>query len=486
LGYNGWSIYIKYVFREVKMGQLMGTYLLPHPPIIVPEVGKGQELDAKKTIKSIKEISKEIGKLKPKTVIISSPHCLRFSDFLYIKGNKTIKGNLQFGSNLSFEFENNVDFIKNLIEAANNNNIDCGYLENKVLEKYNFDESLDHGSLVPLYFISKELKDFNIVSISLADFPLKDMYKFGKILSKTIIKEKGDFVYIASGDLSHKVNNKSHYGYSKHGKIFDDYIIDNLKKKNISKVLNIDTDLVENAAQCGLKSITIMLGTLDKYEYDTFLNSYEAPYGIGYGIMSFKNLIYTDDKKDYLEEAKKDYKEKLEIIKKNEHEYVKLARKALNYYVINNNYMKIPLDIDNYLRENKAGVFVSIKKNGELRGCIGTILPCRNSIFEEIIYNAVSAGINDYRFDRIVEEELEHLIISVDILKKPEKIFSIEELDVKRYGVIVKNKFKSGLLLPNLNGIDKPEEQIKIALDKAGIKKDEDFEMKRFEVIRYK
>ena len=137
------------------------------------------------------------------------------------------------------------------------------------------------------------------------------------------------------------------------------------------------------------------------------------------------------------------------------------------------------------LLDKKAGVFVSIHKNGRLRGCIGTISPTTDSIAKEIIRNAVSAGLNDTRFEKVEKSELPFLVYKVDILAAPEAISGPEELDVKRYGVIVTSGFRRGLLLPNLDGIDTVEEQISIAKQKAGISKNENVKLERFEVVRY-
>ena len=135
--------------------------------------------------------------------------------------------------------------------------------------------------------------------------------------------------------------------------------------------------------------------------------------------------------------------------------------------------------------ESRAGVFVSIKKEGQLRGCIGTIQAVRGSVAEEIIENAVSAASSDPRFSPIEPEELEKLTISVDVLGETQKIDSPDQLDVKRYGVVVTKGYRRGLLLPNLNGIDTVEEQIRIAKQKAGIREQEEVELERFEVIRH-
>ena len=134
----------------------------------------------------------------------------------------------------------------------------------------------------------------------------------------------------------------------------------------------------------------------------------------------------------------------------------------------------------------RAGVFVSLKEEGRLRGCIGTIAPVQKNIAEEIIENGISAASKDPRFHAVQPEELDHLVYSVDVLGKTEEISSSEELNVKRYGVVVSKGYKRGLLLPNLEGVDTVEEQIAIAKQKAGIPKHvQDVRLERFEVVRH-
>ncbi len=168
-----------------------------------------------------------------------------------------------------------------------------------------------------------------------------------------------------------------------------------------------------------------------------------------------------------------------------ESEYVRLARETLETYVKEERRIEVPEWVPDEFKTKRAGTFVSLKKGGMLRGCIGTIGPARVNVAEEIIYNAISAGIHDPRFPEVTEEELKDLVYSVDVLGNPERIQSLEELDVKRYGVIVTSGFRRGLLLPDLEGIDTPEKQVDIALQKAGIRPSDHYDMERFEVIRY-
>ncbi|MFC1905855.1 AmmeMemoRadiSam system protein A [Chloroflexota bacterium] len=134
----------------------------------------------------------------------------------------------------------------------------------------------------------------------------------------------------------------------------------------------------------------------------------------------------------------------------------------------------------------QAGVFVSIKKKGELRGCIGTFGPTKSNVAEEIISSAIGAAIRDPRFLPVTANELADLDYSVDVLSKPEPVQSIDEFDPHKYGVILEGRGRRGLLLPNLETVDTVEEQIDITLSKAGLSADDEIKMYRFEVKRYK
>lgn len=163
--------------------------------------------------------------------------------------------------------------------------------------------------------------------------------------------------------------------------------------------------------------------------------------------------------------------------------YVSLARETIEKYIKENKRVKPPQNKEGF--DKKAGTFVSIKKDGQLRGCIGTIEPTRENLGQEIIENAISASTRDPRFNPITEDELSDIDISVDILGPKEKIEDVSKLDPKKYGVIVKRNSRVGLLLPNLEGVDTVDKQLDIACKKAGIYPDEEYEIKRFKVERY-
>jgi AmmeMemoRadiSam system protein A len=162
---------------------------------------------------------------------------------------------------------------------------------------------------------------------------------------------------------------------------------------------------------------------------------------------------------------------------------VELARKAVERYIRQGKVFR-PRKLTAEMKQ-RAGVFVSIKKHGELRGCIGTFMPTRTNVAEEIVANAISSATQDPRFIPVEASELDDLEYSVDILTEPEPVRSTDKLDPRKYGVIVECGYRRGLLLPDLAGVDKVEEQIEICRAKAGISSEEPIRLYRFRVERF-
>lgn len=165
--------------------------------------------------------------------------------------------------------------------------------------------------------------------------------------------------------------------------------------------------------------------------------------------------------------------------------YVRLAVQSYTHYLNTGKLMKMPEGLPEELTSRRAGAFVTLYKNGSLRGCIGTISPVQDNLAEEIIMNAISAAFRDPRFPPVRADELPHIICSVDVLDAPEPVSDMRDLDVKTYGVIVSRGNRRGLLLPNLEGIVAVEDQVDIARQKAGIGPKEPFSLQRFKVVRH-
>lgn len=164
--------------------------------------------------------------------------------------------------------------------------------------------------------------------------------------------------------------------------------------------------------------------------------------------------------------------------------YVELARRAIEAWVRKGQRLSPPKDLPPEFFSRRAGTFVSIKKHGMLRGCIGTYLPTAENLAQEIIENAIRAATEDPRFPPVRPEELPDLAITVDVLSPPEPCSEVD-LDPRRYGVIVEKGWRRGLLLPDLPGVDTVEEQLRIAKMKAGLSPDEPCKIQRFTVERH-
>jgi AmmeMemoRadiSam system protein A len=167
------------------------------------------------------------------------------------------------------------------------------------------------------------------------------------------------------------------------------------------------------------------------------------------------------------------------------HSLTELARKSIEEFIKRRKVISPPEQLTPEMT-GRSGVFVCIKKNGQLRGCIGTFMPCCGNIAEETIRNAISAASGDPRFPAVTEPDLADLEYTVDVLSPPEKVQDIGALDPEKYGLIVSSGPRRGLLLPNLEGVDSVEEQLRITRMKAGISQDEPVEIFRFEVQRYR
>lgn len=466
------------------MGKMLGFYMMPHPPIVIPEVGKGEENKIKNTLNSCLEIGEEISNLNPDTIIIITPHGPVFSDAVALYYEKSIYGSLkQFGvPNVELNLDINMDLTEKIIEYADKENILTVKINEDSQSRYGINCELDHGSIVPLYFINKKFNNYKLVHITYGMMPKLHLYKFGMEIKRAVENSNSNVVFIASGDLSHRLKEEGPYEYSPYGEKFDKELISLLEKGDVIGAFNIDKNIIENAGECGLRSCYIMLGAMNGNDIKGTLLSYEGTFGVGYGVMKFElNEKNKDTLSELIEYENKLYNEKT----KNLNPYVRLARESLIHYLIHGNYLDIPTYITDDMKLQKRGVFVSLKKEGDLRGCIGTVFPTTDNVAMEIIKNAVEAGQRDPRFMPVREEELKYIDFSVDVLTEPRKA-SRDELDPKKYGIIVRSGIKTGLLLPDLEGVDTVDEQIDITLKKAGIKSNQEYTIEKFEVIRYK
>ena len=474
------------------MGILAG-FMVPHPPMIVPDVGQGSEIKVKATIDAYDKVAKEIARIEPETIIITSPHATMYSNYFHISPGQKASGSFSDfrAPGVSFEEELDYELVNKLVDITFNNSFPAGIEGER-------ERRLDHGTMVPLYFIRKFYHGGKIVRIGLSGLSLIDHYQLGMYIKDAVNELGRKAVFVASGDLSHKLQDYGPYGYAPEGPVYDERIMDVAGRAAFGEMLDFDEDFCDRAAECGHRSFVIMAGAFDGVDVYANALSHEDITGVGYGVCTFYPKEISGNGKSTNRNPNRCFLDKIKSRLSEESDksdgYVKLARASLESYIKNGKKLSVPKDIpDDILKilpkeifEKQAGAFVSIHKNGELRGCIGTIAPTTDSVAEEIVNNAISASTRDPRFEPITEEEFEWLEINVDVLGEPEDIDSRDELDVKRYGVIVSCGYRRGLLLPDLEGVDDVDTQVDIAMRKGGISPTDDYRLQRFEVIRHK
>ncbi len=458
---------------------ILAGFMVPHPPMIVPAVGRGSESQIIATTKSYQQIADQIAELKPDTIIITSPHTVMYSDYLHISGGTHARGSFaRFGApEVSFEVNYDTELREEVCRIAEQTGLPAGTLGER-------DKNLDHGVMVPLYFIMQKYTDFRLLRTGLSGLPFSDHYRFGQILNEATEACDRRAVIIASGDLSHKLQEYGPYGFAKEGPEYDERIMDVMGRGAFGELFDFSESFCDKATECGHRSFVIMAGAFDGRNVESKAYSHEDVTGVGYGICSFYPKEENSDR-HFLEEYLKKEEEKISTLADSSDPYVKLARKAVESWVLKREIISVPDELPDEMKKRRAGTFVSIHKNDRLRGCIGTISAVYDCIADEIIHNAISASSRDPRFSAIRPDELKWLQISVDVLGEAEAIESADELDVKKYGVIVESGHRRGLLLPDLEGVDTVEDQIQIAMNKAGISSYDNLRLQRFEVIRH-
>lgn len=457
--------------------------MAPHPPLIVPAVGRGQEQLIEDTVNAYHKAAEVVAESRPDTIVVLSPHAVMYADYFHISPGKGARGD--FGQFLapgeSMEAEYDRELVKMICSLAKEEGFPMGTEGERERE-------LDHGTMVPLFFIHQHYRNYKLVRIGGSGLPFTDHYRAGQLIEQAAARLGRRIVIVASGDLSHKLRGDGPYGYSVQGPEYDERIMNVMGDARFGELLDFTEDFCSKAGECGHRSFLMMAGAMDGMAVKPCRMTYQGPFGVGYGICTFQ-VEREDSARCFLKQHTARQQELLRQRQKGEDSYVSLARQSLEHYVRTGRMM--PFDtvheaLPEEMTGTRAGVFVSIHKDGALRGCIGTISPVCRNVAEEIIQNAVSAGIHDPRFPSVREEELALLVYSVDVLGETEPVSGPEELDVKRYGVIVTKGRRRGLLLPNLDGVDTVSAQIGIARQKAGIRPDEEeVQLERFEVIRH-
>jgi len=427
--------------------------LVPHPPIIIPEVGRGKEHEADHTIIAMKQLTEEFKDRIPDLFIVISPHN-NYSRGLHFILAPEYDGNLgMFGvPEISMTLSGSMEKGHKLADILSEQIPVTIETSKKAL--------LDHGSIVPLYYFEKQWKYLPpVILINPIGLSPDLAYKAGKLLEK--ISEGDNYAVLASGDLSHSLKRGAPGGFHNDGKLFDQKIVHAIENNDPQGILELPPQFLQNAAECGLRSVLVLMGVFSRVPFKVL--SHEGPFGVGYCVAHTVNISSNED-----------------------HDvYVSLVKKTISGYIRHGQIPELS-DMSEDRMYKPAGCFVTIRSSdGNLRGCIGTIDPVNETLAEEIIANAISAATKDPRFPSLKSSELNNITVSVDILSEPLLINDISELDPKIYGVIIQKGFHKGVLLPDLKEVKTVEQQLSIAAAKAGITSIQDSNIFKFTVERH-
>lgn len=270
--------------RELDYG-IVGGVMVPHPPLIIPEVGRGGEKIIEKTTKAYEEAADLIAELKPDTIVLSSPHSVLYRDYFHISpGSRAFGSMARFGApQVGMEVEYDSEFAVAIEKAADKAKIHAGTEGER-------DPQLDHGTVVPLYFILKKYTAFKLVRIGLSGFDLETHFRLGKVIADTAFRNVRRTVFVASGDLSHKLQEDGPYGFDPMGPVYDESIMDVMGRADFDALLDFDEDFLDQAAECGHRSFVMMAGALDGRTLETRCLSHQDVTGVGYGVCTYKVL----------------------------------------------------------------------------------------------------------------------------------------------------------------------------------------------------
>jgi AmmeMemoRadiSam system protein A/AmmeMemoRadiSam system protein B len=460
--------------------------IAPHPPIMVPEVGREAIAEVRRSIDAMAALTERVIRSGAETIILISPHApLEPDAFVAYAGPQLHADFANFRApTATVHAELDEELLKEITRVA----------AETAFEVVRIRGDLDHGTAVPLYFLQRHGWDGRVVALGYSFLSNEDHLRFGNCVRAAVDKVGRPVAFIASGDLSHRLKPEAPAGYNPQAHLFDEEVVDAIRSNSTCRIVTIDQELRRTAGECGYRSMLVAIGVAQELEARCEVISYEAPFGVGYMVAQLLAASHPTESVPpasaggFLSvppasaggSATQSTSDVAGTM------LPALARQTIEAFVKESKLIAAP-ENPSQLLQQRAACFVSIKtREGDLRGCIGTIEPEKNTLAEETILNAISAATRDPRFPPVRADELPNLKYSVDVLSRPELV-RLEDLDPLVYGVIVEDQagVRRGLLLPNLEGIDTAAKQVEIASRKAGIPPGAEVKLFRFRADRY-
>ena len=430
------------------MSGFVAGALVAHPPILLSEVGGAQSERVRATADAMRQLDGILSRVDAALAVVVSPHSPSSMTSLPVRRAAHAAGDLSRFRAPQVRVEAQVDVA--LAAALVVDGQRAGFALTWAEET-----ELDHGVVVPLHSLARTMVNKRCIFLGVSGWPLPRFVEFGAWLQRRL--QDRPAILIASGDLSHRLTPDAPYGFRPEGPVFDRLVIEALRARAWEQIEALDPDLVEEAGECGLRPLAILLGAGRAANLNSEVLSYEGPFGVGYPVVAFTASVTPIVTLDVQA----------------------LGRQAIDTYLRTRRLIEPPEPIPVELQAPSA-VFVTLRKDGELRGCVGSVRPTEATAAHELIRYAVASAVRDPRFDPVRLEEVSALTIKVQLLDPPEPVTDIAGLDPHTYGVIVRHRDRQALLLPDIEGIDTPEQQVFAACQKAGIDRHAPLELARF------
>lgn len=455
----------------------------PHPPIIVREVGQGREREVQRTIDALEQLAGDVAAHRPDTVLLMATHGpLNPGAFVLLTAPAAQGDFARWGApQVSLRFDTDPELIAAIRDEAEQ-------AELPLDAAARWDNGLDWSVTVPLYYLRCGMAEAPLTPMNVSFLSARKHFQLGQAVRRAIDRVGRRAVVVVSADLSHRLSEDGPYGFDPAGPELDLRIREAVASWDAEALLTMDEEFRERAGEDAVASISFLMGALDSLRVQPRVLSYEGPFGVGYMVAAID--ILEDEESRTHAETEPARAEPAEAVPQDAvaaagpiHPLVRLARDAVEAFVRERRVLVPPSPLEG--APARAGCFVSLKTDdGALRGCIGSVQPEEPDLPREVVRNAIDAATTDRRFLPVNAEELPRLVYSVDVLTDPEPIEGLQELDPKRFGVIVQNGRRRGLLLPDIEGVDSAEKQVAIARSKALIEPHEPVSLWRFEVRR--
>lgn len=419
--------------------------LMPHPPLLVPSVSQEALRSVKKTKDAMETLAQRIKKREPRLIILSTPHAPAEAGRLAVYRGERLQGNFrQFGSMETVEVFSDQAFQRTLMRTLSLYGINT----------VSVDEPLDHGALVPLKYLCDAGVGAPVIVIGQYYGDYAQNHRVGHILRSLLYAEETVGELIISGDLSHALKENGPMGYHPSGKVFDETLQKALKHQDLDVLKTLDDQVIVNAMSCIYRGIGMVEGLSANRFENTEVLSYEGPFGVGYLVGALKCA------------------ENLSL--------PAIARRSIESVFLNDTFKALKPSGDH----SDAPCFVTLKKDDQLRGCIGTLEPTGRTLTDNVITYAKHAAFDDPRFPPLRRSELCEITISVDIIHPPVALRDFKTQDPKVDGLIAQKEGRQSVLLPGIEGIHTAQAQRQAVLKKGGFDSDADVVYYTFRITR--